>query len=307
MRPLLLDPSEADFERRGFRRGDPAVQRWLTRVGTTFIAGYNAAWLRHEAELCAELERVEPPLRGFAFEGAAMGLMLGDVLIPWRGRRWERFTAGRGARHVYLAMVGAGGAFSRAPFLRPRFDALEPLLRWLVYDGYGFHAAYFDPRATVSGARRSRRAVGPASAIYDQGIGRALWFVECADPDAIAATISGFAPERRADLWSGIGLAATYAGGAGADVLRRLRGRAHGYEPHLAQGSAFAAKARELAQTVEPACELAAHVLCERTVRAAASATDRAAAAIGDLARHDAYARWRGATRELLSGRREAA
>lgn len=307
LRAVLLDSGEADFERRGFRRGEPAAEHWLMRIGMTFIAGYNAAWLCSDDELGAQLEAVEPRLRGFAFEGAAMGLMLGDVLMPWRRARWARFASGRAAPHVYLAIVGAGGTYARTGLLRPRFGSLDPLLRWLVYDGFGFHAAYFSPRRTVREGRRSRRARGPACAIFDQGIGRALWFVECADPEAIAATIAGFAPERRADLWSGVGLAATFAGGTGADTLRRVRGAARGFELHLAQGSAFAAKARELAQTLTPECELAVHVLCDSTVHAAAAATDRAAVAIGNVTVRDAYARWRGATREQMAALRAAA
>jgi enediyne biosynthesis protein E3 len=307
LRAVLLDAGEADFERRGFRRGEPAVRQWLTRIGETFIAGYNAAWLRPDSQLGAELDHVEPRLRGFAFEGAAMGLMLGDVLLPWRRARWVRFAAGAGASHVYLAIVGAGGAYSRTGLLRPRFGALSPLLRWLVYDGLGFHAAYFRLPRTVRHGRRSRRARGPASAVFDQGVGRALWFAECADPEAIGATVARFEAERHADLWAGVGLAATFAGGVDADALRRLRAVARGFELHLAQGSAFAAKARQLAGTETAECELAVRVLCDSTVGAAAAATDRAADALGDLSASCAYARWRAATREQLAALRAAA
>ena len=37
------------------------------------------------------------------------------------------------------------------------------------------------------------------------------------------AAVGRFAPDRRPDLWSGVGLAATFAGGASADDLARLR------------------------------------------------------------------------------------
>lgn len=303
---VLLDRREADFERRGFRRGDAGATERLTAVGRTFIEGYNAAWRLGAPELAAHLAGVTPPLRGFAHEGAAMALMLGDVLVPWRRSRWTEFSAGIAEPHVYLALVGAGWAFARLGRVRPNFAALDPLLRWLIFDGCGFHDAYFRPRRTVRLQRRSRRARA-APAIYDQGVGRALWFVEGADPDAIARTIGGFAFARRADLWSGAGLAATYAGGAGGQALQRLRTCATGFELHLAQGSAFAAKARERAASVDAQCELAVRALCGCTAAEAALATDAAAAELDDRTARDAYERWRAATRRLLAQRRAAA
>lgn len=37
----------------------------------------------HLKDLVPELNLVEAELRGFAFEGAAMGLALLDTIIPW--------------------------------------------------------------------------------------------------------------------------------------------------------------------------------------------------------------------------------
>jgi len=302
----LLDRREADFDRRGFRLGDAASTEHLTIIGRTFVEGYNAAWMLRAPALQARVGGVDPELRGFAHEGAAMALMLGDVLLPWRRSRWMHFTDGPAKPHIYLAFVGAGWAFARLGRIRPRFDALDPLLRWLIFDGCGFHDAYFRPRDTVSLQRRSRRS-HRAAEIYDQGVGRALWFVECANPDAIADTIETFALARRANLWSGVGLAATYAGGMDGAALRRLRHRASGFEPHLAQGSAFAAKARDRAATVDAECELAVQILCGCTSSDAARATDLAAAQVEDRGRDDAYESWRDATRRLLGERRVVA
>ncbi len=307
LRMILIDPREADFERRGFRCGEPGAQAQLTRIGRTFVDGYNAAWTVPHAELAERLAEVDPGVRGFAAEGAAMALMLGDTLLPWRRARWSPFAAGPAEPYVYLAIVGAGWAFARTGRLRPRFALFDPLLRWLVFDGRGFHDAYFRPHRTVALQRRARGLTAAAAAVYDQGVGRALWFVACADPGAIADTIAGFAAERRADLWAGAGLAAAYAGGAGADALQALRGHAAGFEAHVAQGAAFAAKAHQRAGMVGPACELAARILCGCGADDAAFATDLALRDVPDRAAADAYERWRAATRRRLRTRREAA
>jgi hypothetical protein len=303
--PLLLDQREADFDRRRFRHGDPNARARLTSVALTFIDGYNAAW--QAAGLEERFEALDPSRRGFAFEGAAMAMMLGDVLLPWRRPRWSRFVTESAAPHVYLALVGAGWAYARLGLLRPRFARLDPLLRWLVFDGCGFHDAFFHPERAVRAQRRSRRARGVAAPVYDQGVGRALWFVECADARAVAATIAAFESGRRGDLWAGAGLAATYAGGCDAGTLRDLRRLASGFETHLAQGAAFAATARVRAATVTPECETAVHLLSGCASAEAATITDRAAAGVTDPRAAGAYETWRGATRRALGARREVA
>src|SRR6185436_10369271 len=97
---------------------------------------------------------------------------------------------------------------------------------------------------------------------FDQGLGRSLWFSRGMDATAIARAIALFAAERRADLWSGVGLAAAYAGGVDEAELGALRKQGAGFEAQLAQGAAFAAEARERAGNAAPHTTLACEVLC---------------------------------------------
>jgi hypothetical protein len=171
-----------------------------------------------------------------------------------------------------MAYVGIGWALARLPrfrWTRVAAAADDPLLSWLVLDGYGFHQAYFHTRRYV--AQRYRDPVLPWSAgvspdyaarAIDQGIGRALWFVAGADPVLAANLVEDFAAARRADLYSGVALAATYAGGADERELLVLRERAGCYRPQLAQGSAFAAEARARAGLVITHTALATEVFC---------------------------------------------
>jgi hypothetical protein len=125
------------------------------------------------------------------------------------------------------------------------------VLRYLVLDGYGFHQAYFHTERYVNQQYAERDfpwpPEGPASyanRVIDQGIGRALWFVNGTDARRVADTIDGFPESRRADLYAGSALAVTYAGGVDEAEILEYKQRAHNYLPQVAQASAFAATAR---------------------------------------------------------------
>jgi hypothetical protein len=241
-----LSPDEAMFARRGFRCENPASRARLEEVGRTFLEGFNAA-LRDTgaARLAVRLERVEAELQGFAYEGAAMALALLDGLSPWRRGRFRALLEGPGSSHVYMLNVGAGWALARLPW-RPdaALHRLDPLYRWLAVDGYGFHQGYFRWPEFVAGMALPRQFQGYARRAFDQGLGRSLWFVEGADIDRIVARIGAFPEPRRADLWAGIGLASSYAGGVDREALEVLRDQCP-CPDQLAQGAAFAAKARQ--------------------------------------------------------------
>ncbi|MER7007252.1 DUF1702 family protein [Dactylosporangium sp. NPDC000555] len=300
-RLLTPDVSETRVDVRGFHTSSTETTERLETVGRSFLAGYGAAAQAgrpRDAE--TELERVPAEFRGFSYEGAAMALAVRDAL-PVGGRRHvEEFLRGRAANHVYMVYVGVGWAMARVP--RMRWSALhapDPLLRWLVLDGYGFHQAYFRTRRYVHEQYRHRGfpwpvgdPAGYAPHVIDQGVGRATWFVAGADPDLVDRLLQRFAEDRRADLFSGIGLAATYAGGASRAGLERLWHVAGRYRPQLAQGAAFACAARVRAALVMPHNELAAEVFCGMPAAAAAKVTDEALPGLRDGA-EPAYAVWR--------------
>lgn len=264
---FAISSEETRPERRGFAVDDPAMGVRLARVGETFLAGYHAAMEESAAEpLGRRLDATIPVgWRGFAFEGAAFGLAILDVLTPWSRSRFDAFVAGPGARHVYLAYVGLGWTFARLPRrIAPVVDGIDPHYRWLTLDGYGFHQGFFAWPQAVTEQRVPRRLSGYPRRGFDQGLGRSLWFVRGGVPEAIAEAIGAFPVERRADLWSGVGLAATYAGGVPEAVLARLLELAAGFRDHLAQGAAFAAEARMLADDPTPELELACRTIWGR-------------------------------------------
>ena len=75
-------------------------------------------------------------------------------------------------------------------------------------------------------------------------------------------------------MWSGIGLAATYAGMLDVQGLRLLANMAGPYRPHICQGATFAAKARQRAGNSTPYTDLATRTLCGISVVEAALLCD---------------------------------
>jgi hypothetical protein len=248
----------------------------LETVGSRFVAGYNLALEYGTPEVVGEnLGAIEPELRGFAFEGAAMGLALLDCVTPWRSNRVAVFLRGAGNDHIYMVHVGVGWLWARMPAsMRPGEAHLDPLLRWLAFDGWGFHEGFFRWPEYIAGQPHPKKLKGYETRAFDQGLGRSFWFVNGADVDLIARVISDFGIERQPDLWSGIGLAAAYAGIVDEACLSRLRKKAGAFWPHVAQGAAFAAKARHRAGNVTEYTELAARTLCDLSAEEAAHLTD---------------------------------
>ena len=146
---------EVTFARRGFLPGNPARRERFERIGRGFLAGYHAAVRENlVVALGRRLDDVDPELRGFAYEGAAMALALRDAFSV-RRRRLRIFFENLADPCVYTAHVGVGWAQARLPAaLRARVSAEDPLLRWLAVDGTGFHEGYFHWRRTI----RDRKA-----------------------------------------------------------------------------------------------------------------------------------------------------
>jgi hypothetical protein len=291
-----ISPAETSGDRRGFRGGDAAARRHFEAVGETFVAGYHAALeTSRPGALTSRLEATALEQRGFAYEGAAMALFLLDTLHPWKRDRWRAFASGPGDRHAYMVHVGAGWAIARVGRSFERAARrMDPLLRWLALDGWGFHDAYFHGARTVDRQVVAARIPhGYARRAYDQGVGRALWFVETAQVDAVARTIARFDVARRPDLWSGIGLAVTYAGGADAAALGRLRDAAGSHLGCVAQGAAFAAQARRRAGNSVPHTDAACQALCGASAAEAAAATDAALQNLPPDGLVPAYETWR--------------
>jgi hypothetical protein len=255
-----IAPGETSFERRGFRGEAEEVRSRLEEVGSCFVRGYHAALEEDRPEpLAARIEAgVEREFHGFAYEGAGMALALRDALSPIRKDRLARFLAGPGDAHAYIIHVGSGWILGRLPLSPARLlcRLADPVLRWLALDGYGFHEGFFHWPRSVGRGQVPGKLRGYERRGFDQGLGRSLWFVEGADVRRLPDTIRSFARER--------------------PEIEKLLRAAGPHAPQLAQGVAFAAKARERAGSMAPGTELACEVICGMSAARAAAVTDEA-------------------------------
>jgi len=265
---LCRDERQVDFGIRRFRLGPGAQREILENASRAFVTGFNAVLASGPANLAAGLDELGEQQRGHALEGAGMAAALLDVLTLRRGRRLRTLLAGPGRGYPHLVFAGAGRAYaslrlrpSRLVRSVPTDRATHPALRWLAWDGYGFHQGFFASDATIGAQRTPRGLSAEQQSLFDQGLGRAVWFHECADPDGVALRIAEFDPARRGSLWSGAGLAATYTGGADVADLGRLAALAGEHSADLAHGAALACAARTHAGLIPAHTAAAAHAL----------------------------------------------
>lgn len=286
IRGLVLAPSLEDvsFAGRGFAlTPTPATDR-LEAVPQAVVCGFEWAIAAPDlTDVERRLRLVDEEQRGFAYEGATMAYTILDTV---RGNRTRELLSGAGEKHILLAYIGIGFAMARLP--RPLWRKVlpdltsryHPTMSWLAVDGYGFDRAYFDTERWVG--RQEIPAAYPwqGSSEYfpravDQGIGRALWFISGAEPDKVCAAVRRFARGRQADLWSGVGLAATFAGGCPPEGLARLRKSAGDHWTEVALGSVFAVKARTYAGFVPEHTVLANEQLTGLSIEGASALADR--------------------------------
>jgi hypothetical protein len=304
---LGIDSALTSFEARGFSGGTPAARTMLERHATAFVDGFNIAIAAREENLAARLRTVIAADRGFAYEGSAMALALLDSLAPPGGSRLARLLESHGRPHRYMVHVGAGWALAamrRPPGMVMR--SFDPFIRWLAVDGYGFHEGFFHTRRSFAGRPPLRRPRGYEQRAFDQGLGRSLWFVAAADVDAAAEAVGRFEPWRRADLWSGLGLAAAYTTVAPPEDLDRLGVLAGAHAPHVVQGVAFAVSARLTAGNVVAHTRVAAELLCGRAVEDVADLVNGARDDLWADRTGHGYEEWRTRIRERLAARKGA-
>lgn len=293
-----ISVEEVTFARRGFNDSGRVARERLEHIGRTFLQGYHAALCDETPEvLASNLEAVGGESCGFAYEGAAMGLALLDQLSFRRRGRLLTFLNGVGSRHTYMIHVGVGWAVARVPWLRNNFRravaGLDPLLRWLAADGHGFSDFYFKFPYFLRKPERLNQLQGYARHAYAQGVGRSLWFVTGAKANLVSQSISVLPQSLHGDLWSGVGLACAMAGGGDRAEIEHVRSLAGDYRPALAQGAAFAAKARQLAGNTTDHTETACQTLCGLSADAAAEVTDEMLKDLPEDSRVPAYEIWR--------------
>ncbi len=280
---------------RGIVAGIATQQARFEAIVESFSLGYYLGLDANTSlDVSSELQKVELPLRGFAYEGAGMALATREALNPWRQPLLRPLIEGTGEKFTYLLHIGAGWTFGWVPFARRVFSDLDPLLRWQAIDGMGFRDFFFaSPQKRNVIAATPRREPAVEARILDQGAGRCLWFVAGAHSNEVIRWINSFAKERHSDLWAGIAVAVVYAGEPADSELAHLAAAAATHLPAVGQGAAFAAKALARAGQLCERHDAACRRLCGVTALEAARITDDALVGLPRDATAETYERWR--------------
>jgi hypothetical protein len=284
------------FEKELFDRPEFAKEatQLFQHVAHALVEGYHAALENGRPEsLAPRLNAVELAERGFAYEGAGMGLMVLDTLMPWKNHL-QTFVDGPGAAYLPLLYIGAGLTLARLGKQPERLlERLDPVQGWFVVDGYGFHEGFFSYYRTVEEHVVPAKLSLYARRIFDQGLGRSIWFSSGTIVDRVATILDAFPLTRQADLWNGVGLACAYAGGADRATLEKVRDVAGPYKSQLAQGAAIAANGRLQAGNLAPHTDLACEVFCGLSGKEAAQIANKALQDLPVDGAEPAYEIWR--------------
>ncbi len=300
---LGVSSENVNLDVRNFNYRDEQIRKHLETIGLTFLKGYHAYLENLSIENFPEqIKDVPKVYKGFAYEGLAMSMAIMDFMMPWRSSQLCPFMEEEGNDHIYMLHVGAGWGMARV-FGKPEqlIQKYHPLYRWLAIDGYGFHQAYFYTEKYVNKRQKPKKISQEALPVFYQGLGRCLWFIEGAQPKRILERIQTFPAEWHADLWSGIGLAATYACGVDKETIRLLRKLSGRYLINLGSGAAFAAKARSRAKNVTDETVFACKIITGKRVEELGEITEEAKPKLKNLTGNvTSYLNWKSAIGTLI-------
>lgn len=197
------------------------------------------------------LESTEKEYSSIAYESASMAIALKDFETDTFPQEWFLFANGPAAAHQAQVYVGLGWAIAKFNF--PFLTAVEKLYSGFYFriaDGCGYYDGSFKRRQTIINKQLPAYLPTAAMPMYDQGIGRSIWYTEKADIHKIYSAIETFEANRHADLWRGVGIAVAYVGGCDDADLKILLHAAAANGFQLACGAALAARSRTMANTM---------------------------------------------------------
>jgi enediyne biosynthesis protein E3 len=283
--------------RKAILRTVPSASGSDQRVVTTVMQGFRATLEDDRFDvLVARINEVEEDWRGFAYEGVGLGLTVFDYFLPWR-KRLQAFVAGPGEAYIIPIYIGAGLAFGRLGGGRIEWFVrrLEhPVFRWMVVDGYGFYRGFFARQRFLIEQEVPKNLTGYAHRVFDQGMGRSIWFANGEDVARVVSMIGAFPEARRADLWAGASFACAYAGSPMTlETLEQLRAAAAPYQSQLAVAATLAAKRRHGFGHLTPHIELACQVFCGLSGEMAAKVANDALENIPFAQDASPYQTWR--------------
>lgn len=182
-------------------------------------------------ELVSTLNRTEERYRSVAFEGASMGIALQNSITTWK-----QFSS-LAHKHTTQIHIGLGWAIAEQELdVLSILSEIEPEIRVKVLDGIGYWFGLFRRRLTIRTQQIPAFITTKYKDGFDQGVGRAIWYVSKGEVSKLVNIINHFDEPRRSNLWQGIGVASTYVGGCSDELITELKSAAGEFKLNLKNG-----------------------------------------------------------------------
>lgn len=247
------------------------VVQKIERIRSIFL-NTQLFYAKHDSmdKLIGYLENTETEFRSIAYESASMAIALKDLENNQDLNDWLFYAKGPALAHKAQVYVGLGWAIAKLnlPFFSV-VEKIETRFYYRVADGCGYYDGSFRQRQTVINRQLPLYLPEAAMPVYDQGIGRSLWYTNNADIDKIRSKVDSFPVSRHAGLWRGIGIAVAYVGGCDEDTLKTLLQYAATNRIQLACGAALAARSRREANAMTADTDLCSRLWFTLTAREA--------------------------------------
>ncbi|MBL0308383.1 MAG: DUF1702 family protein [Bacteroidetes bacterium] len=193
-------------------------------------------------ELTERLDAYEQEFRSVAYEAASMCIAL--KAFP----SWQEFLKFADDKHQTQIHIGLGWALANQSTDPTDYLArTAPMSRYRVMDGYGYYEGIFRKRKSILNQERLVLKDETALKTYDQGLGRSIWYLNQGDWEQTMKTLNTFSEKRKNDLFRGLGIAITYVGGMGVNILNEMRSSSGIYQTQMATGAAMAVVSRHTA------------------------------------------------------------
>lgn len=285
--------------------------RRFPQILEAFLTGNNRVLRRFWKvnEVYSSLNKdFNPFYRGFAFEGAGMGMAVQASRYYGRAKRFEGMIQALSPHYIYQYYVGLGWYLNirygyRYGGYKPWVRKLNPQYAAIVFDGVGFRAALFRLEQNPLIHLKFERFPFNYSRVCYQGFGRGLWFVNRFQLASTVNEIQQLPMKYRNDAYSGLGLAVAYSFfDKIAFAVRAESLILHEHRPAFRQGVAFGWEARRLHDEQYWAAQLSRYPETLSNLAEWYVACVHQARGMDDEEREqDRYVAWMDRTRELLT------
>jgi len=200
--------------------------------------------------------------RSVAYESASMEVGLRDLSRGNGMQTWHEFYRRSKKLHAFHVEIGLGWAFGKTATSPDLWlSSIDPLMRWMVFDGVGYYFGLYRGRRTVKNQEVPAFVADEDTPGFDQGLGRRLWYIAKGDVEEVTRLISSFPRIRQPALWRGTGIACGYVGGTNEAALGQLVDAAAGFRSSLETGIALAAMSRQASGSITEDIEMACKVV----------------------------------------------